>query len=141
MRTQSNPRTLKLAVIADDNRIVRIVLRELFERLSVNVIEAGDGDSALEAVREHHPDLVVSDILMPKRDGLGLVSAILGDPGIPRPVLFLATAVYKTQQMRHEVKSTYHVDEFLHKPIEPKQLMRLLCKHFDVDAETGGNSV
>jgi CheY-like chemotaxis protein len=128
-------RKLSLVVIADDNRIFRIVLREILERLAVRVIEAADGDAALEAVRTHSPDLVISDILMPKRDGLGLISAISRDPAIPRPVFFLTTAVYKSQQMRHEARSTYGADEFLLKPVEPDQLVKLIRKHFELEDE------
>ena len=62
-------------VMADDHPIVRQGLRQMIEtdkNLSI-VAEAGDGQTALELIEKHQPDVTVLDIDMPKMDGFAVV--------------------------------------------------------------------
>ena len=70
-------RELKLALVAEDNRISRLVLREMLVAHDVEVLEAGDGEEALAIIRDRTPDLVISDVLMPKRDGFSLATSLM----------------------------------------------------------------
>lgn len=125
-------RSLQRVLIADDNKIFRVVLREVFENLEVEVIEAHDGEEALTLARAHSPELIVMDLLMPKRDGFQVASELSEDTSASRPVLFLTTAVYKSRRWQHESLTTYQADEFLPKPIDPDDLKERLSKYFDV---------
>src|SRR6185437_16568214 len=72
-------------LLADDNADMREYLRRLLEP-GYQVVTATDGQAALEAVTARPPDLVISDVMMPCLDGLGLVSALRADPrtaGVP----------------------------------------------------------
>jgi CheY-like chemotaxis protein len=127
-------RKLQRVLVADDNRIVRAVLRELFEGLGAEVVEAADGDAALELAQESGPQLIFMDLLMPKRDGFEVADEILRF-GLPsRPVLFLATAVYKGARWEQECIKTYKASEFLRKPIDHDDLLNRLDKYFTYDA-------
>jgi len=57
-------------LVADDNEDCRVALRTLLEALGYRVLEAGDGDDAVEVTRRQRPDLVLMDIMMPGVDGL-----------------------------------------------------------------------
>ena len=58
-------------LIADDNPLVRTSLRHLLERSGpYEIIEALDGQDAVEKALESHPNLVVLDLAMPRMDGL-----------------------------------------------------------------------
>jgi signal transduction histidine kinase/DNA-binding response OmpR family regulator/sugar lactone lactonase YvrE len=84
----SDPRTTVL--VADDNADIRSYVRGHLEAAGYRVVEAADGAQALERVRADLPDLIVSDVMMPKLDGLGLVRAIRSDPETDfLPVLLL----------------------------------------------------
>jgi len=67
----------KTVVIAEDEAIVRLDLREILEEEGYEVVgETGRGDEAVELVRRHRPDLVILDIKMPAMDGLAAAKAI-----------------------------------------------------------------
>ena len=63
-------------LIADDEKIIRIALKSMisWENLGFSAdFAAEDGLSALKIVKEHHPDLVIIDIMMPGMDGIEFV--------------------------------------------------------------------
>ncbi len=63
-------------VLADDNDAFREVTAQLLERVGYDVTTAADGRAALAAVKEHEPDLVLLDIMMPKLDGIDTLREI-----------------------------------------------------------------
>ena len=79
-------------VIADDDPLVRMGLRAILssEPGWEVVAEAGNGEEAVAAVREHVPDVVLMDVRMPTMDGLEATRAITSD-GLPTAVLVLTT--------------------------------------------------
>lgn len=80
--------TQKRILIAEDEVISRLDLREMLENLGYNVVaEAGDGARAVTLCREQRPDLVVMDIKMPEVDGLS-AATLLGEERLA-PVLLL----------------------------------------------------
>ncbi len=56
-------------LIADDEQNIVISLEFLLKREGFEVLVAGDGETALQMVAEHRPDLVLLDVMMPKRNG------------------------------------------------------------------------
>ncbi|MFY9919288.1 MAG: ATP-binding protein, partial [Mycobacterium sp.] len=78
-------------LIADDNTDMREYLARLLSGAGYHVDAVTDGQAALEAIRADIPDLVVSDVMMPRLDGLGLVAALRSDPRTAAvPVLLLS---------------------------------------------------
>ncbi len=59
----------KKILIADDEKNIVISLEFLLRREGFDVVVAGDGEAALQMIAEHHPDLVLLDVMMPKRNG------------------------------------------------------------------------
>lgn len=67
-------------MIVDDNANDRRLIRRLLQSYKqYRIFESRDGDEALKAIREHAPDLVVSDLTMPERDGFSLLEALKAD--------------------------------------------------------------
>jgi DNA-binding NarL/FixJ family response regulator len=66
---------MKKVVIADDHEIMRAALKRVLNNYDL-VGEAGDGDSALELVRQNKPDLILLDLSMPKRTGMSMIEDI-----------------------------------------------------------------
>ncbi|MFI8257883.1 SpoIIE family protein phosphatase [Streptomyces filamentosus] len=78
-------------LVADDNADMREYLTRLLSGAGYEVRGVPDGQAALAAVRAQVPDLVVSDVMMPRLDGLALVTALRADPRTATvPVLLLS---------------------------------------------------
>jgi two-component system, cell cycle sensor histidine kinase and response regulator CckA len=76
-------------LVVDDRPINRDLVRTVLGYYGHETLEAGNGATALELLRRQHPDLVLTDVVMPIMDGYQLARAITSDPdsyGIP--VLF-----------------------------------------------------
>ena len=71
-------------LVADDNRANREALAALLELAGHDVIRAADGREAFARAREAHPELVISDVLMPVMDGYELARNLRADPAPPR---------------------------------------------------------
>lgn len=78
--------------VVDDQTLVRQGIRSLLELTDeVTVVaEADDGDAALAAIEEHRPDVVLLDLRMPGRDGIGTLEA-MAERDLVAPVLVLTT--------------------------------------------------
>lgn len=82
---------------------------------------ASDGMAGLMMIHDHHPDLVISDIVMPRMDGLGLLAAVRASPVIAAtPFLFL-TGQTEYEQLRCAMNAG--ADDYLIKPYTPADLI------------------
>jgi CheY-like chemotaxis protein len=63
-------------LICDDEPDIRLLFRTAFEREGAIVDEAADGDECLEVADANPPDVVILDLMMPKRDGLATLPAL-----------------------------------------------------------------
>jgi CheY-like chemotaxis protein len=69
-------------LIAEDDDDVAFVLTRLFTRAGLTVLRAADGQAAFELAVENHPDVMVTDLGMPRLDGLQLSAAVRAHPGL-----------------------------------------------------------
>ncbi|WP_231647415.1 SpoIIE family protein phosphatase [Planomonospora sphaerica] len=107
-------------LIADDNADMRDYLARLL-RQSYQVTLVNDGQAALEAVRADPPDLLVSDVMMPRLDGLQLVAALRADPrtaGVP--VLLLSARAGQEASIEGLEAGA---DDYLVKPFSAAELL------------------
>src|SRR5581483_1038356 len=81
-----------MILVVDDDRSILRLLGRLLEREGFQVLTAHDGEEALTLAEEHHPDLVLSDVSMPKLDGVQLAQELRERQGNDRPKLVLMSA-------------------------------------------------
>jgi len=82
----------KKILIADDSRAVRQLLRMMLERCIVcDVTEAEDGQEALEMLQVRGFDILITDINMPRMNGLSLIGRIRKDLNLPIPIIIVTT--------------------------------------------------
>ena len=79
----STVKTVSKILVVDDEPMVREVLSQYLSSDGFEVIEAGDGDTAVAAVTEQQPDLVLLDLMLPKRNGLDVLGFIRGTSSLP----------------------------------------------------------
>ena len=84
--------TIRVAVVDDQALVRRGFTMVLNHQPDIEVVaEAGNGLEAVDAVRQHRPDVVLMDIRMPEMDGLTATAAILEQPDWPLKVIILTT--------------------------------------------------
>jgi PAS domain S-box-containing protein len=112
-------------LIVDDLLANRQVLVTLLRHQGHRLIEAADGREGLAAVKAEHPDLVITDVLMPVMDGYELVRQLRLDPTTSRiPVVFY-TAHYGEREAR-ALALSIGVSDVLTKPAESAEVLKIV---------------
>jgi signal transduction histidine kinase/DNA-binding response OmpR family regulator len=107
-------------LIADDNADMREYLRRLVVGAGFDVITAGDGEDALARIRSQAPDLVLSDVMMPKLDGIGLIKALRStDETRHLPVILLSARAGEEARIEG---LEYGADDYLVKPFSAREV-------------------
>jgi CheY-like chemotaxis protein len=92
---------MKTILVVEDDFASRELVREILEAQGYQVIEAGDGQEALQKAEEVDPDLVLMDIRMPILDGFAVLSRLRRDPRFGSlPVLALTAYAMKGDKQR-----------------------------------------
>ncbi len=113
----------KILVADDEKHIVQIVQFNLEKKGNYVVIVASDGEMALELIRQEKPDLVISDIMMPKMTGFELFEALRKDEEIKDTPFIILTA--KGQDSYFEEGQEKGILHILTKPFSPKALLAI----------------
>ena len=87
----TDPSNLNIMIV-DDQRTTRMLVRSSLREIGYkNVTECGDGEEALRVLAEHPAQLIISDVNMPKLDGLGLLKAIRSKPELKATPFIMLT--------------------------------------------------
>lgn len=103
------------ALVIDDSRATRAILRRMLEGFDCEVHEAGDGKQGLEVLAREQPlDLVLVDWNMPVMDGLTFVESVRAEGGHDGPLLVMVTTESDTDHMIQALEAG--ADEYVMKP-------------------------
>jgi CheY-like chemotaxis protein len=115
-------------VAVDDNADARLLLEIILKQLRAKVFTCESGQHALETIRSVHPDVVLSDILMPDMDGyefLNELRALGAESRGPVPVIALTAFASESDIVRiRQAGFQMHVP----KPVEPAQLILAIAE-------------
>ena len=111
---------MKRILIAEDNPVNRELIREILSDCEYEVIEACDGQEALEKIEEVTPDLVLLDIQMPVLDGYQVVRRIRDNPQ-SAALRVIALTAYAMRGDRDRALAA-GFDDYVSKPIDLKTL-------------------
>ena len=121
----SPPRIL----LADDNSDMREYVRRLLAA-NYEVEAVADGEAALQAARERPPDLVLSDVMMPKLDGFGLLKALREDESLVTiPVILLSARAGEEARVEGMEAGA---DDYLIKPFSARELLARVRAHLEM---------
>ncbi|MEE1964199.1 response regulator [Allomuricauda taeanensis] len=104
---------MPVLLIADDHPDIRAVLRDIFKN-EFTIVESGDGEQAFELAQKEIPDIIISDVMMPKMDGYALVQQLKEDELTASVPVILLTA--KAGDEAHLKGLHIQADGYLTKP-------------------------
>ena len=118
--TDPLPEQQPVVLAADDDEDILDLVKFRLERSGYTVLQARDGEEALELARERKPDLAVLDIMMPKLDGLELTRRLRAEEATKRMPIILLTA--RAQDTDVQQGFDAGADDYIRKPFSPQEL-------------------
>jgi len=109
---------MKTVLVVDDEPKIAQLARDYLERAGFAVLVAGDGRSALQAIRTRRPDLVVLDLGLPEMDGLDLTRAARETSAVP---IVMLTA--RDDELDKLLGLELGADDYITKPFSPRELV------------------
>ncbi len=107
-----------LILVADPDQHVKRLERYFLESAGFDVELVNDGEEGLARARERHPLVVVSEILLPRRDGLSVCRALKSDPATS-PIRVLIFSILAAEDRARQAGA----DAFLRKPLDDAQFI------------------
>lgn len=108
-------------LVVDDEANIVTSLEFLMRQLKVDVRVAGDGDAALDEINAHPPDLVLLDVMLPKRDGYSVCRAIRANAAWDNVKIIMLTA--KSRDEERERGLAAGADGYIVKPFSTREVM------------------
>lgn len=117
---------MALILAVDDSPSMRKMVAFTLTGAGYQVVEAADGQEALEKAQQQHVDLVLTDQNMPRLDGLGLIRKLRAEPKYKdTPILMLTT---ESSDLMKEAGKTAGATGWLVKPFDPARLLEVIQK-------------
>jgi two-component system, OmpR family, alkaline phosphatase synthesis response regulator PhoP len=108
-------------LIADDENDILEIIGYNLNREGYKVIEARDGNQALDLARKHQPDLIILDIMMPFKSGIEVCDILRKQPEFKDTMIVMLTAL--SDEGSHIKGLDSGADDYISKPISPKVLV------------------
>lgn len=126
-------------LVVDDRGENRSILVSLLTPLGFEMVEAENGQQALDLLQQIFFDLVITDLAMPVMDGFELLRQIQAFPALQDQKLIVSSAYVSAQEQ--ELALEAGADALLSKPIRTQQLFDLLAQILDLEWQYGDNTV
>ncbi len=114
------------ALLVDDEKQLLNILKQVIESIGMEPITASNGMEAFELYMKHHPDIIITDIYMPKMNGLILLKKVKADNPAKPVVLITGYAHYIQIVENLEAKP----DGFLEKPFDLRNIIEIILSLF-----------
>jgi two-component system chemotaxis response regulator CheY len=107
---------MKSCLVVDDSKVIRMVARRILEELNFEVLEAADGQQALDRCDDAMPDAVLLDWNMPVMDGLEYLVALRQRPGGDEPRVVFCTTENDMSHIKDAISAG--ANEYIMKPFD-----------------------
>jgi CheY-like chemotaxis protein len=115
-------------LVVDDNADARVIYKDLLTYAGASVVTCSSATAAVKALRHVRPDVIISDLAMPRKDGLWLIDWIRkrdARVGTSIPAIAITARDDLYPQTSPELKG---FDAYLAKPVEPRQLFSTISR-------------
>ncbi|MGE0062768.1 MAG: PleD family two-component system response regulator [Xanthobacteraceae bacterium] len=107
---------MRTCLVVDDSSVIRKVARRILETLNFQILEAEDGEQAIEACRRELPDVILLDWNMPRMDGYEFLRALRRMPGGDTPKVVFCTT---ENDVAHIARALHAgANEYIMKPFD-----------------------
>ncbi|WP_352421650.1 ATP-binding protein [Proteiniphilum sp.] len=120
--SENDPRTAIL--LAEDNKDIAIYIRSLFPQEHYHIIHARNGEKAWDIANTLIPDIVITDVIMPKKSGIELCREIKSSPLLNHIPVIIVSAKNSESDLLEGLKSG--ADSYVRKPFYPEELQLLV---------------
>ncbi|MEE9138871.1 MAG: response regulator, partial [candidate division NC10 bacterium] len=110
-------------LVVEDTKLFRAYLTDILTAAGFDVMTAQDGVEALEILMQDPPDLVITDVLMPRMHGFDLCRRIKDHPETASLPVIMMTQVYTREHHAQEARGLYRADDYITKPFEREDLL------------------
>jgi len=114
----------KLILHVEDNKYNRKIIRDLLSKNSYEIVEAHNGEAALDALTRQRPDLILMDIQLPKLSGLEATRRIRADPLLARIPVIAITSFALSGDDRLAIEAGCNA--YVAKPFRPRDLLEMI---------------
>ncbi|MBX3273038.1 MAG: response regulator [Sandaracinaceae bacterium] len=121
----------RVVLIVDDEDDIRRMLRRVLTERGVSVVEAARGTEALQKVREHNPDAILLDAMLPEIHGFDICRRIKGSKKYGHIPIVMVSAVYRGWRFAEDLKQSYGVTDFLEKPFKISDVVSAVERALD----------
>ena len=111
----------KYVLIVDDEPNIVLSLEFLMKKEGYNVVSAGNGEEAMQAIAENKPDLILLDVMMPKKDGYELCQELRADKSWKDIKIIMLTA--KGRDVEREKGLALGADDYITKPFATQEVV------------------
>lgn len=118
------PHGERIVLIVDDEDDIRRMLRRVLTERDIKVVEANTGSDALTAVREHEPDAILLDAMLPEIHGFDIARRVKGSKKYGHIPIIMVSAIYRGWRFAEDLKQSYGVNEFLEKPFKISEVVQ-----------------
>lgn len=118
-------------LVVDDEDDIRKMLKRLLSARGYQVLEADRGLLALRMVKEHTPDLIVLDAMLPEVHGFEIARRIKGSQRYGQLPIIMVSAVYRGWRYAEDLKQSFSVDHYIEKPFRISEILNAVedCLH------------
>ena len=119
-------------LVAEDSPTTRQKIAGILEEQGYRVLTAEDGQQAIELTHKHHPELVVLDIVLPKKNGYQVCRSIKSDPDLAIKVMIVTSKAMEKDRIWSEKQGA---DGYLAKPVDPVRLIETVEQLISVTSQ------
>lgn len=119
----------RILIIDDDPQIIKL-LNKFLEFMGHTIVTASNGKQGLSLLAESRFDLLITDIIMPERDGIEVLTAIKGKPDRPKIIAMTGGSPNLDQEHLLKMATLMKADKVLAKPLQLSTLSEIISEMF-----------